>query len=54
MLATSAEDGATVSAPVRRLERAGQYTIAYRVPSADGHPVRGAVRFTLVPVAPCY
>jgi copper resistance protein C len=43
----SAEVGAVVSAPVRALGPAGQYTIAYQVLSADGHPVRGAVRFTL-------
>ena len=42
-----AEAGAVVSAPVRPLGPAGQYTIAYLVLSADGHPVRGAVRFTL-------
>lgn len=42
-----AETGAVVSAPVRPLGPAGQYTIAYQVLSADGHPVRGAVRFTL-------
>ena len=41
------EDGATVSMPVRPLGPAGQYTIAYQVLSADGHPVRGAVHFTL-------
>jgi copper resistance protein C len=42
------EDGAVVSAPVRPLGPAGQYTIAYQVLSADGHPVRGALRFTLI------
>lgn len=42
-----AEAGAVVSAPVGPLGPAGQYTIAYLVLSADGHPVRGAVRFTL-------
>ncbi|MGH3754515.1 MAG: copper resistance CopC family protein [Pseudonocardiaceae bacterium] len=42
-----AEAGAVVSAPVRPLGPVGQYTIAYQVLSADGHPVRGAVRFTL-------
>lgn len=42
-----AEAGAVVSAPVRALGPAGQYTIAYQVLSADGHPVRGAVQFTL-------
>jgi copper resistance protein C len=41
------EAGAVVSAPLRPLESAGQYTIAYQVLSADGHPVRGVVRFTL-------
>ncbi len=41
------DDGAVVSAPVRPLGSAGQYTIAYQVLSADGHPVRGALRFTL-------
>lgn len=47
-----AEAGAVVSAPVRALGPAGQYTIAYRVLSADGHPVRGAVRFTLATPGP--
>lgn len=42
-----AEAGAVVSAPIHPLGPAGQYTIAYQVLSADGHPVRGAVRFTL-------
>ncbi len=42
-----AEVGAVVSAPVSPLGPAGHYTIAYQVLSADGHPVRGAVRFTL-------
>ncbi|MGH3824133.1 MAG: copper resistance CopC family protein [Pseudonocardiaceae bacterium] len=43
----AAEDGATVSMPVRPLGPAGQYTIAYQVLSADGHLVRGAIHFTL-------
>lgn len=47
-----AEDGATVSTAVRPLGPAGQYTIAYQVLSADGHPVRGAVRFTLANPGP--
>lgn len=42
------EDGTVVSAPVRPLGPAGEYTAAYRIISADGHPVRGAVRFTLI------
>lgn len=41
------EAGAVVSAPVRPLGPAGRYTIAYQVLSADGHPVRGAIGFTL-------
>lgn len=36
-----------VSAPLRALGPAGSYTIRYRVISADGHPVSGAVPFTL-------
>jgi methionine-rich copper-binding protein CopC len=47
-----AEAGAVVSAPVRVLGPAGQYTIAYQVLSADGHPVRGAVHFTLATPGP--
>jgi copper resistance protein C len=26
---------------------AGRYTVAYEVASADGHPIKGSVRFTL-------
>ncbi len=47
-----AEDGATVSSGVRPLGPAGEYTIAYQVLSEDGHPVRGAVRFTLANPGP--
>lgn len=36
-----------ISAPVRTLGPAGDYTIGYRILSADGHPVSGAVTFTL-------
>lgn len=42
-----AEDGAVVSAPVRPLGPAGEYTIGYQVLGTDSHPVRGAVRFVL-------
>jgi methionine-rich copper-binding protein CopC len=48
-------NGAVVTAPVTPAGPAGQYTINYRVISADGDPVRGAVPFALtaaVPVAP--
>ena len=40
-------DGGTVSRSVLALGPAGQYTIGYRVVSADGHPVSGEVSFTL-------
>jgi methionine-rich copper-binding protein CopC len=36
-----------VSAPLRPLGPAGEYTIGYRVLSADGHSVAGEVKFTL-------
>ncbi len=39
--------GATISVPVGALGPAGDYTIAYRVTSADGHPVSGTSGFTL-------
>jgi methionine-rich copper-binding protein CopC len=41
------EDGTMVSAPVRPLGPAGEYTVAWRIVSADGHPVRGTFPFTL-------
>lgn len=46
------EDGATVSAPVRPLGPAGEYTVAWRIVSADGHPVRGTFPFTLTTPGP--
>ena len=39
--------GTTVTAPVRELGPAGEYRIGYQILSADGHPVRGEVTFTL-------
>ncbi|MBF6328654.1 copper resistance CopC family protein [Nocardia transvalensis] len=42
-----AVDGPTVSVPVGDLGPAGKYTIAFRVTSADGHPVSGTRTFTL-------
>lgn len=39
--------GEKLSAPLRALGSAGVYTVKYRVVSADGHPVSGAVPFTL-------
>ncbi|EOM74308.1 copper resistance protein [Rhodococcus rhodnii LMG 5362] len=40
-------EGNTVSADLGELGPAGEYTIAYRVTSADGHPVSGTIPFTL-------
>ncbi|MEQ0559979.1 copper resistance CopC family protein [Amycolatopsis sp. NEAU-NG30] len=43
---------ARVSAPLRALGPAGTYTIRYRVTSADGHPVSGAIPFRLTVAGP--
>lgn len=43
--------GSTVSTSLAPLGPAGQYTVGFRVVSADGHPVTGEVRFTLSPEA---
>ncbi|WP_040772595.1 copper resistance CopC family protein [Nocardia pneumoniae] len=40
-------EGKTVSVAVGELGPVGEYTIAYRVTSADGHPVSGKRHFTL-------
>lgn len=40
-------DGPTASVDVGELGPVGEYTIAYRVTSADGHPVSGTRTFTL-------
>ncbi|MEU1999686.1 MULTISPECIES: copper resistance CopC family protein [Nocardia] len=40
-------DGKTVSVALGELGPVGEYTIAYRVTSADGHPVSGKRHFTL-------
>lgn len=45
-------DGAVVSVPVRPLGPAGEYTIGYRVLSADSHPVQGSISFTLTEPGP--
>jgi copper resistance protein C len=37
--------GSTVTVPLRPLGRAGTYEAAYRVVSADGHPIAGTIRF---------
>jgi copper resistance protein C len=41
-------DGAVISEPVRPLGPVGQYTVNYRVTSADGHPVTGSWWFELI------
>lgn len=41
-------DGSTASMPVA-LGGAGTYSVAYRVVSADGHPIEGAWSFTYAP-----
>lgn len=41
------EQDTTVTAPLRPLGPAGNYTVAWRIISADGHPVRGTFQFTL-------
>jgi methionine-rich copper-binding protein CopC len=43
-------NGNSVSVPLAPLGPAGQYTIGYRVVSADGHPVQGEVPFTMTTV----
>lgn len=45
-------EGNSVIAPLRELGPAGEYTVAYRVLSADGHPVSGKFTFTLTQPGP--
>jgi methionine-rich copper-binding protein CopC len=45
-------DSTVVTTPVGPMPTAGDYVIAYRVVSADGHPVQGEVRFRLAAPAP--
>lgn len=42
--------GKIVTVPLRA-EAAGRYTVAYQVPSGDGHPVKGQISFTLTVAA---
>ncbi|SDD75660.1 copper resistance CopC family protein [Actinokineospora iranica] len=44
----TAQDG-TLTVPVQTTGPAGDYVVEYRVLSGDGHPVKGAVRFTYTP-----
>ena len=38
--------GNTVYQPLKTVIDAGDYTITYKVVSADGHPISGSVKFT--------
>ncbi|MCJ0892055.1 copper resistance CopC family protein [Rhodococcus sp. ARC_M5] len=40
-------DGSTVTVDLDGLGAAGEYTIGYRVVSADGHPITGSIPFQL-------
>jgi copper resistance protein C len=42
----------TVTERLRAARAAGTYTIAYRVVSADGHPIEGELRYRLAQAAP--
>lgn len=42
-------DGSALRQPLLPLAQPGEYEIAYRVVSADGHPISGSIPFTLVP-----
>ncbi|MHC1558537.1 copper resistance CopC family protein [Actinomycetospora sp. C-140] len=44
--------GNVLTAPVGALPQAGRYEIGYRVVSDDGHPVSGAVAFSLTTPSP--
>ena len=39
--------GASASVPVKPLQVAGRYTVAYRAVAVDGHPITGSYRFTV-------
>lgn len=43
----TAVSGASVSVPVKPLQAAGRYTVAYRAVAVDGHPITGSYRFTV-------
>ena len=42
----------TIAADLAPLPRTGVYTAAYRIVSADGHPVSGQIRFTVTAITP--
>jgi methionine-rich copper-binding protein CopC len=39
-------DGVTMAADLAKSDQHGRYTVAYRIVSADGHPVAGKITFT--------
>ena len=45
-------DGSTVTVDLDGLGAAGEYTIGYRVVSADGHPITGSIPFQLTQASP--
>ncbi|AJW41029.1 Copper resistance protein CopC [Rhodococcus sp. B7740] len=45
-------DGSTVTVDLDGLGAAGDYTIGYRVVSADGHPITGSIPFQLTQASP--
>ncbi|WP_165956129.1 copper resistance CopC family protein [Streptomyces hainanensis] len=48
---TLTADGTGVVQPLDPQAPAGQYTVSYRVVSADGHPVSGSFAYTVTPPA---
>ena len=46
-----AVSGASVRVPVKPLQTAGRYTVAFRAVAVDGHPITGSYRFTVSPAA---
>ncbi|WP_129338829.1 copper resistance CopC family protein [Cellulomonas endophytica] len=49
---TPVVEGTTVVADLPEPLAAGAWTLAWRVVSADGHPVEGTIAFTVAPAAP--
>jgi copper resistance protein C len=49
--AAPVSDGAIVRSPLLDATTAGTYTVAYRVISADGHPVEGSFTYDVTPEA---
>lgn len=45
-------DGSTVTVDLDGLGAGGEYTIGYRVVSADGHPITGSIPFQVTPSSP--